>query len=486
MLSIGRRCNTPDQCMRPGGRPRRLIRRLCYCATLFAMLVFPAATVGQAAPPSSIDPRRLKRITPAVEVFQKAKSAVVNLSTTRVVTVDRPFGMGSILDDIFDFPDRQRPRHYKTQSVGSGFLIHSDGYIVTNAHVVDRAAESKVTLADGTELMAEEVAIDSRNDLAVLKVKARRPLPYLKMGRSDDLMQGETVIAIGNPLGYQHTVTTGVISALNRELRFDETHVYSDLIQIDASINPGNSGGPLLNILGELIGINTAIRGDAQNIGFAIPVDHLREILPVMLDVERLRRVEFGIHFDGQAARNQPPGALIRRVDSDTPAAQAGVRPGDRLVAIDNQPTPDFMQAFSLLERTPMGQSLKLDLIRGQGERIVAEVPLAEIPKQDPSRLMLKHFGLAVRELNRTDLDSLGLRRRIGLLVTSIQPERQAPRDGVNPGDLLTKFGGWPVSSMDQLAHLLEQVGPGDRIPLQVLRLGDDSFVRFQLVLTAR
>jgi len=445
-----------------------------------------AATVAQTAPPSGVDQRRLRRITPVVEVSQKAKPAVVNLSATQIVTVRRPFGMGSILDDIFDYPGRRRPMRYKTQSVGSGFLIHADGYIVTNAHVVDRAAETKVTFADGTELMAEEVAIDTRNDLAVLKVKARRPLPYLTMGRSDDLMQGETVIAIGNPLGYQHTITTGVVSATNRELRFDQTHVYSDLIQTDASINPGNSGGPLLNILGELIGINTAIRGDAQNIGFAIPVDRLRELLPEMLDIERLRRVDFGIHFDGVPARHQPSGVLIKRIDPDTPAARAGVRPGDRVVAIDNQPTPDFMKAFGLLERTPTGQSLKLELVRGKGERLVAEVPLAEIPKQDPSKLMRKYFGLEVRELKQADLDRLGLRRRVGLLITSILPTSEARRQRVASGDLLTKFGGWPVSSMDQLSHLLEQVSRGDRIPLQVLRLGDDSFIRFQLVLTAR
>ncbi len=204
-----------------------------------------------------------------------------------------------------------------------------------------------------------------------------------------------------------------------------------------------------------------------------------------MLDIESIRPVEFGIHFDGAASREQSPGALIKRVDPDTPAARAGVRPGDRLVAIDNQPTPDFMQAFSLLERTPMGQSLKLDLVRGESERFVAEVPLTEIPKQDPSGLMRKHFGLAVRELEAADLGRLGLSRRIGLVITTIQPKSEVRQRRVIPGDLLTKFGGWPVSSMDQLAHLLEQVNRGDRIPLQVLRLGDDSFVRFKLVLTA-
>ena len=437
-------------------------------------------------PPIDLDQRLAQRITPIVRVFQKAKPAVVNLSATQIVTVRDPFGIGSIFNEIIPSPFRDRTRRYKTQSIGSGFLIHGDGYLVTNAHVVDRAAECKVIFADGTELMAQEVAIDAKNDLAVLKVNARKPLPHLTMGRSDDLMQGETVIAIGNPLGYQHTVTTGIVSALHRQLRFDENHVYSGLIQTDASINPGNSGGPLLNILGELIGINTAIRGDAQNIGFAIPVNHLRELLPVMLDIERLRRVEFGIHFDGKITGDRRDGVGIQRVDSDTPAAKAGVRPGDRLIAIDNQPTHGFMQAFSLLERTPIGQSLKLDLVNEADQHRTVEVPLAELPRHDPAKLMRKFFGLAVRELAPKDLDRLGLRRRIGLVITSIAADTEARRQQIAPGDILTKFGGWPVTSLDQLSHLLDQVDHGDRIPLQILRLGDDAFVRFQLVLTAR
>ncbi len=455
---------------------------LATCAAFgFGIPVSPAADE-----PGVRAERLALRTTPIVKVFQEASPAVVNLSTTKVVTVESPFGMGSILDEIFDFPSPRRAMRYKAHSVGSGFLIHGDGYLVTNAHVVDRAAEIRVTFADRMELEAEEVAIDRRHDLAVLKVRGRGALPHLKLARSDDLMPGETVIAIGNPLGYQHTVTTGIISALDRELAFDSQHVYTGLIQIDASINPGNSGGPLLNVLGELIGINTAIRGDAQNIGFAIPVNRLHELLPEMLDIERLRRVDFGIHFDGRVRDGGPVGAVVKRVEPDTPAAKAGVKSGDILVALDNQPTPGFMDAFRLLERTPPGQSMKLDLVGEGGERRSVEVELAEIPKLDSPKLMNKLFGLGIREMTREDLRRMGLERRIGLVVTSVAPESEALDERVAVGDVITQFGGWPVNSLDQAAHLLEQVEHGDSIPFRLLRIGNEAFIRYDLVLRAR
>jgi serine protease Do len=193
---------------------------------LWALIPFVVASpaVAQTTPMQPVDPRRAERVTPVVRVFKQASPAVVNLSTSRVVTVQRRMGFGNLFDDFFAVPSG--PRQYKTQSVGSGFVIHEDGYIVTNAHVVERAAEIKVTFSDGVELDAREVAVDRHHDLAVLKVEAHRPLPYLRMGRSDDLMQGESVIVIGNPLGYQHTVTTGIVSALNgTENHLDQGHV---------------------------------------------------------------------------------------------------------------------------------------------------------------------------------------------------------------------------------------------------------------------
>jgi serine protease Do len=320
------------------------------------------------APNSASGQTRAERVTPVVRVFKECSPAVVNLSTTAVVTVQPRVGIPDIFNEMFDFPTI-RPRSYTTHSVGSGFLIHENGYLVTNAHVVERAAECKAVFADGTELSAVAVASDPGTDLAVLKVDASKPLPFLRMGKSDDLMPGESVIAIGNPLGYQHTVTSGVISALNRELRFSHDRVYSGLIQTDASINPGNSGGPLLNIFGELIGVNTAIRGDAQNIGFAIPVDRLHDLLPTILDLERLRRVDFGLHFDSDGANGSVSGVRVKSVDPDSPAARAGVQVGDIVTAIDGRPTPEFMDAFGILSGAKTGRRLNLEVAREGGAR---------------------------------------------------------------------------------------------------------------------
>ena len=452
------------------------------CASVFAQAT-PMQPVGSSSSEFAAS-NRAERVTPIVRVFQQASPAVVNLSTSRMVTVRRPHGFGSLFDEIFDVPSA--PRQYKTQSVGSGFVIHKEGYIVTNAHVVERAAEIKATFSDGTELDAREVAVDRQRDLAVLKVDAHKPLPFLKLGRSDDLMQGETVIVIGNPLGYQHTITTGIVSALDRELIFDKDHVYSELIQTDASINPGNSGGPLLNILGELIGINTAIRGDAQNIGFAIPVNQLHKLLPEMLDIERLRRVTFGVHFDGEIAARPDRGVRVKAVDPKSVAAEAGVQPGDVLTAIDNLPTPNFMEAFSLLARTPTGQSLKLDLQRTGGIRKSVEVPLADRPTANASEMMTRFFGVGVREMTRRDRDRYRLRRSVGLVIENVARGSEAEREGLRPGDVITQFGGWSVNDLAELAHLVNQVNPGDVIPIQLLRPRNDGLLRFELGLRAR
>jgi serine protease Do len=188
---------------------------------------------------------RARRRSSVVEVFEAARDAVVNISSTEIVEVRHPF------DQFFDRRRRSRPRQYKNTSVGSGFVIHAEGYIVTNAHVVARSTDRTVTFADGREFDAQVVASDREHDVAILKIDATGLKP-LALGRSSDLMTGETVIAIGNPLGYEHTVTAGVVSAINRDLLFSKEHMLRGLIQTDASINPGNSGGPLLNVLGEL------------------------------------------------------------------------------------------------------------------------------------------------------------------------------------------------------------------------------------------
>ena len=432
------------------------------------------------------DDRQARRVTPVVEAFRKAKPAVVNISTTRVVTYQRSFGFDGLFDDIFGRPSPGRSRRYKTTSVGSGFVIHRDGYVVTNAHVVARTTERKIGFVDGTERPADVVAIDTENDLAILKVESDTPLPFLKLGCSDDLMPGETVIVVGNPLGYGHTVTTGIVSALNRELYFSENVVYRGLIQTDAPINPGNSGGPLLNVLGELIGINTAIRGDAQNIGFAIPVDHVHRLLPRLLDIERLRRVSFGIGFGSNVDNHGVAGVLVDRVASGSPAGAAGIRRGDIITEIEGHATPNFMEAFGVLDGTPPGKIL-IFRVAGENGRVKAvKLALAEIPKPDGEKLMLDRLGVRIRELTRRERRELGLRRSGGLLVKQVQPGSQAFKKRVEPGDVVTKIGGRPVGTLDHVGHLLEAYDRGDIIRVGFIRIGRHVSIHVELTLKAR
>jgi serine protease Do len=470
----------------PNHNGRAVLAVLVPALVCFAVSAEGLGQTPASAPAGRDDASRALRLTPAVKVFREASPAVVNISTTTLVTARDTFGFGGIFEEMFDLPFGRRPRQFEAHSVGSGFLIHQNGYVVTNAHVVDRVSECKIIFADGTQLAGKQVAIDRKNDLAVLKVDADKPLPHLKLGRSNDLMPGETVVAIGNPLGLQHTVTTGVVSALDRELRFSQEIVYSGLIQTDASINPGNSGGPLLNVLGELIGINTAIRGDAQNIGFAIPVDRLHEVLPAMLDVERLRRVRLGLHFEGGAGEPGVAGVRVQRVDADSPAEKAGLEAGDAVTAIDGTPTPTFIEAFPVLENAPAGTELKLNILRENGKRKTVTVALAEVPKPDGAKLMLAKFGMRVRELTTEDLQQLGLRQPIGLFVIEVSRTSQAAREGISAGDLVTSVADWPTSSLDGLGYLLEQVKAGDRLAVRVVRIGPDAVIQAEPVLQAQ
>src|SRR5687768_953053 len=316
---------------------------------LLAFLTIVAAVApfahAQDVPVATTAPTINLRRTVTVNVVQKTKDAVVYVNTSKMIRTS-PFG-----DDPF-FRNLVPPQNVQVTSLGSGFLIHEDGYCVTNNHVIDRAREIIVDLPDGRKLDADLVAADPDNDLAILRIKSDKPLPYLELGDSADLMIGEPVIAVGNPLGFSHSVSTGIVSALHRKLE-DPRIKLEELIQTDAAINPGNSGGPLLNAYGQVIGINTAIRGDAQNIGFAIQVNRLRDLISSLLDPRQAAKIDLPIRW-AERRKVTPPATVTSEVLSF-----AGEK---RLVvaSINGARPRNIVDAYAMILKTKPGGDLNL------------------------------------------------------------------------------------------------------------------------------
>ncbi len=427
------------------------------------MGLFAAAlAVAVAQAPADRTEAQRRRRTPVVEVFDQCKGAVVNISTTSIVEVQDDLGdLGWMFrgDPILG---GQR-RKVEARSVGSGFVIHRGGYIVTNAHVVARTETRKVVFDDQREFDAQIVGLDADADLAVLKISPDRPLPELKLGRSDDLMVGETVIAIGNPLGLKHTVTAGVVSALDRTLDVDERPKFTGLVQSDASINPGNSGGPLLNVLGELVGVNFAIRNDGQNIGFAIPVDRLADALPDLLDVERRYRIQSGLRL--------APGLLpaVLEAPPELPAGAAGLKLGDVVRAVNGQPIGkgiDFH--IELISRQP-GEEIKVAFDR-DGKRFETAFKLIAKPKPDGAALALEKLGAAVQELDEETARKLGRRFASGMLLSQVEAGGPLGKAGAQEGDVLVSLGGAELPTLEDLGLLLEKSKAGQPVRVALLR----------------
>ncbi|MEW6250961.1 MAG: trypsin-like peptidase domain-containing protein [Planctomycetota bacterium] len=440
------------------------------CGWILVALLAPRGAATQDQP----DAARQRRRTPIVAVFEGCRDAVVNISTTRIIRM-RSLG-GSPFEEFFNFAPLLRDR--TVQSVGSGVIVHEAGYIVTNAHVVAQATDVHVTFADGTKLPAERIAMDTANDLAVLRANAARPLSPIRLGRSHDLMVGETVIAIGNPLGLDHTVTTGIISAVGRDVQFSQEVTYKGLIQTDAPINPGNSGGPLLNINGELIGVNTAIRGDAQNIGFAIAVDRLWELLPSLLDLERRTRVRFGLHVGGADAK-------VVEVRAQSPADAAGLKPGDRIVRFNGHALRNGIDYYVQLLGQQAGNKIKLAVQRG-GKTFEVAVPLQEAPIPDGRILARNLFGMELEELSDELRRSYGLPEHVGLVVRTIDRSSSADRARMKPADLILGLNGARVTTLKDVGLALEQAKPGELIDVEGVRIDADPPFAWTVKLPAR
>ncbi|MHB8765364.1 MAG: Do family serine endopeptidase [Deferrisomatales bacterium] len=444
-------------------------RPLAPLALLILALAAPA--LAQSGRPSP-------RETPVVLAVREASPAVVNIATEVVTRGASPFaGLSPLFDDFFrDFLGEAPGPARRDRSVGSGVVIRSDGTILTNEHVVANASRIVVTRVTGEEYDAKLVGADSRTDLAVLKIEAPAALPYLEMGSSADLMIGETVIAIGNPFGLAHTVTTGVVSALNRTIRGGNERVYTDFVQTDASINPGNSGGPLLNILGKLVGINTAIYQRAEGIGFAIPIDRARRIVDNLITYGKVHRAWLGLHVQDltpELSRHfgvkGGGGVVVTRVFDGSPAGDAGVRRGDAVLAVDGQVVKDRDDFFQRLAGYAAGNRLKLRVWQGGGERDLV-VSAREIPERYAESLSETWLGLRVQENSQALARRHNLATTRGMVVAAVTPRGAAAGAGIEPGDVVRQVNNAAVDTLEAYREALLQASQSETVVLVVQR----------------
>jgi len=398
------------------------------------------------APAARADDPFLRR-TATVEVVQRIGPAVVNVTTERVVASPfRAFGADPFFDRFFQ--DFFEPRAAQTvQSLGSGVLIDDQRHVITNEHVVAQASRVRVTLADGREFDATLVGADPNNDVAVLRVETKEPLPFVQPGSSKDVLVGEPVIAIGNPFGLSNTVTTGVISATDRSLR-TEHRVFHGFLQTDASINPGNSGGPLLNAEGTLVGINTAIYGGgAQGIGFAIPIDVAKRVVKQLIERGAVTPIGLGLDvqdLDGRMVEvmEVPPrlaGVLVARVEPGGPAERAGVKRGEIVTKVDGHAVRAAREFYEVLDAVTEGSDVELTLWR-DGTTRGARARAVEVTPAAVDALGEQLLGL------RVEAAKPGANRSGGYVVSSVRPRSGAAQIGIQPGDLLLGVNGRELS----------------------------------------
>ncbi|MDH3600782.1 MAG: DegQ family serine endoprotease [Candidatus Tectomicrobia bacterium] len=409
------------------------------------------------------------------DLAKQLSPTVVNIKVTKVQNVsgldqlpqqldpDGPFG--EFFKRFFkDMP--QSPHRRQQQGAGSGVIISEDGYIVSNNHVVENAEAVTVTLADQQEYEAKIMGRDPKTDLAVLKIEPKFTLPAAKLGNSDDLNVGDWVLAIGNPFGLNHTVTSGIVSAKGRVIGAGP---YDDFIQTDASINPGNSGGPLFNMNGDVVGINTAIIPNGQGIGFAIPVNTAKPLIPQLMSDGTVTRGFLGVNIQtitpelAAALKLQDRnGALVSDVMPDSPAEQAGIQRGDVILTFNDKKIEDSRDLAATVAGTPVDEDVEVLVLR-DGKQTLLPLTVGKMmpdgdakqpQTQEPER---SKWGFRLQELTPEMARKYGLSEDQGVGVVAVQPDSPAAEAGVRPGDILLQVNQKPVQSLQDVQDALAQ-----------------------------
>ncbi len=428
----------------------------------------------------------LDRETAVVKAVRAVSPAVVNISSAYEVRKRTSpfsgFGWNPFFEEFFrDFYDPRFERRQEQTSLGSGVIIDgSKGLILTNAHVIQKTGTIKVILQNELEFEARIVGVDPDSDLAVLKIASEGRLPAINMGSSDDLMIGETVIAIGNPFGFSHTVTTGVVSAVNRSIRADE-RVYHDFIQIDASINPGNSGGPLLNINGDLIGINTAIYAKAQGIGFAIPISKARKIISDLIQYGEVKQAWIGITVQDMdetlasyLAVAGKKGVVIKSVESRSPAEEAGLMESDIIFSIGNKKVHSVADYELAAKSLAAGDTMQAGLWRNGKEKTIA-VETRVFPLELAEELAYRLLGIKVEDITKKVWRKYRLATREGVMISDVNRRSYLARIGAEPGDVVRQIDDYTIENSEDFKKAIVKFRRKNSVVL-LLQRGEQGY----------
>jgi serine protease Do len=418
------------------------------------------------------------------DLAEQASPAVVNIQTSKTVTQQAP-NVPRQWEEFFGLPFEEffGRRQRTVPSLGTGFVISEDGYIVTNNHVVEDVDTIKVAFDDQRELPAEIVGRDPKTDIALIRVKADVALIALPLGDSDSVRPGDWVVAIGNPFGLEHTVTAGIVSAKGRNIGQGP---YDDFIQTDAAINPGNSGGPLLNLRGEVIGINTAINPRANTIGFAVPVNMAKEILPQLRAAGHVTRGWLGVliqkitpELAESFGLEGDAGALVSRVDPAGPAADAGIERGDVIVEFDGTGIETMEDLPRKVATTPVGKTVPVVVLR-DGKRKTIEVTIGELSEPELAQAEAggessgaARFGMAVQDVTPQIAQQLGLEEGDGgVVITGIEPGSAAEEASLRRGDVILEVDRQEVKNV---AELKKRLAAADGGVLLLIRRGEST-----------
>jgi serine protease Do len=424
------------------------------------------------------------------QLAEKVSPSVVNIRTEKTVKGGgmrfpqfqrRPFGQNDPFHEFFDRFFKGRPqKEFKRRSLGSGFIIDRKGYIVTNNHVVENADEITVALKDGKEYEAEIIGRDGYTDIALIKIKSVSNLPALNIGDSEALKVGEWVIAIGNPFGLDHTVTAGIVSAKGRVIGAGP---YDDFIQTDASINPGNSGGPLINMDGEVVGINTLITATGQGIGFAIPINLARGIIDQLKDTGEVTRGWLGVSIQDLTEDlaeyygvDQTKGALVAEVFEGDPADEAGIRPKDIIIEVNGAKVESSRDLTARIAELEVGETAKIIALR-DGKRKTFKVKIAKRPAtlaayKKERRGQAEELGIRVSEIDREMANKMKIDEGRGVVVVSVKAESKAEKAGINKGDVIFEINRKEINTVNDYRDVVGEVKKGETLSFLIKRRG--------------